>query len=94
MNGKPKQAQTGVNRRGEPELTLVKRGEDSNPRLVALVRLLARQAARNFYKQQMKDRDARPLPIRAGRSLFRDQEDIAGVFERMAYADVKIVTLS
>ncbi|WP_430648919.1 recombinase family protein [Bradyrhizobium hipponense] len=26
--------------------------------------------------------------------LSRDQEDIAGVFKRMAYANVKIVTLS
>jgi DNA invertase Pin-like site-specific DNA recombinase len=26
--------------------------------------------------------------------ISRDQEDIAGIFKRMSYADVKIVTLS
>ncbi|MGE0767930.1 MAG: hypothetical protein AB7L90_15810 [Hyphomicrobiaceae bacterium] len=40
----------------EPELTLVRRGEGSDPRLVELVRLLARRAARDIYEEQMKRR--------------------------------------
>jgi hypothetical protein len=40
----------------EPELTLTHRGEGPDPRLVELVRLLARRAARAVYKEQMKER--------------------------------------
>ena len=37
-----------------PELTLTRRG-DPDPRLVALVHILARQAAREWYDQAMKE---------------------------------------
>jgi len=40
----------------EPELTLVRRGEGSDPRLIELVRLLARRAAREVYEEQMNGR--------------------------------------
>lgn len=41
---------------GEPELTLATVDDDPDPRMLALVRLLARRAARGLYEQQMKDR--------------------------------------
>ena len=41
---------------GEPELTLVKRG-NPDPRLVELVRILARQAAREWYDHLVEERD-------------------------------------
>lgn len=40
----------------EPELLLQRRGADADPRLVDLVRLLARRAARNVFEQQMRER--------------------------------------
>jgi hypothetical protein len=40
----------------EPELTFVRRGEEPDPRMVGLVRLLARRAARQCYEEQLKDR--------------------------------------
>ena len=40
----------------EPELTLVRRGDGSDPRLVELARLLARRAAREVFEAQMKER--------------------------------------
>jgi hypothetical protein len=40
----------------EPELTLVRRGDGPDPRMVELVRLLARRAAREVYEEQMKER--------------------------------------
>lgn len=40
----------------EPELTLTRRGHGPDPRLVELVRLLARRAARQVYEEQMKQR--------------------------------------
>ncbi len=40
----------------EPELTLTHRGEGPDPRLVELVRLLARRAARDIYEEQMRRR--------------------------------------
>ena len=43
-------------RLGEPELTLVKRG-DPDPRLVELVHILARQAAREWYDHLVEERD-------------------------------------
>ncbi|WEX85731.1 hypothetical protein PZN02_001959 [Sinorhizobium garamanticum] len=43
-------------RLAQPELTLTPRGEGSDPRLVELVRLLARRAARECYEEQVKDR--------------------------------------
>lgn len=40
----------------EPELTLVRRGPEPDPRLTALVRLLARRAARQVYEAQLEER--------------------------------------
>jgi len=40
----------------EPELTLVRRGDGPDPRLVELARLLARRAAREVFEEQMKGR--------------------------------------
>ena len=40
----------------EPELTLVRRGDGPDPRLVELARLLARRAAREVFEAQMKER--------------------------------------
>jgi hypothetical protein len=42
----------------EPESTLARRNKDHDPRLVALVRLLARRAAREWYEERMKERGA------------------------------------
>jgi len=41
---------------GKPELTLAASGDGPDPRMLSLVRLLARRAARGLYEQQMKDR--------------------------------------
>jgi len=41
---------------GKPELTLAPASDGRDPRLVALVRLLARRAAHGLYEQQLKDR--------------------------------------
>ncbi|MFC0499908.1 hypothetical protein [Asaia krungthepensis] len=40
----------------EPELTLARRGDGPDPRMVELVRLLARRAAREVYEEQIKER--------------------------------------
>lgn len=40
----------------EPELTLVRRGDGPDPRLVELARLLARRAAREVFEEQKKER--------------------------------------
>ncbi len=40
----------------EPELTLVRRGDGPDPRLVELARLLARRAAREVFAEQMRER--------------------------------------
>lgn len=43
----------------EPELKLVRRGNGPDPRLVEVVRLLARRAARQVYEEQRKERRTR-----------------------------------
>lgn len=43
---------------GKPELTLSAAAGGPDPRLVALVRVLARRAARGLYEQQLKDHPA------------------------------------
>ena len=48
--------QRSVLRLVEPELTLLQRGDGPDPRLVELVRLLARRAAREVFEEQMKER--------------------------------------
>jgi len=50
------QKRKNIARLGEPELTLVKRG-DPDPRLAELVRILARQAAREWYDHLVEERD-------------------------------------
>lgn len=56
MDKRPSEARRDLSRLGEPELTLVKRGEGSDPRLVELVRLLARRAALELYETEMRER--------------------------------------
>ncbi len=58
MPNKPDKTRKEIRRLDEPELTLVKRGEGSDPRLVELARLLARRAALEWYEEQLKDRGA------------------------------------
>lgn len=43
---------------GEPELTLATSRDGPDPRLVALVRVLARRTARSLYEQQLRDHRA------------------------------------
>ncbi|MFN8680276.1 hypothetical protein ACDP63_03890 [Paracoccus sp. P2] len=43
---------------GKPELTLAASRDGPDPRLLALVRVLARRAARGLYEQQLKDHPA------------------------------------
>jgi len=50
------QARMSAPRPDEPELTLVRRGDGPDPRLVELARLLARRAARQWFEEQMKER--------------------------------------
>lgn len=40
----------------EPELALVRSGDGPDPRLVEMVRLLARRAAREVYEEQREER--------------------------------------
>jgi hypothetical protein len=49
------QKRRDIARLTEPELTLVRRG-DPDPRLVELVRLLARRAAREWYEHITEER--------------------------------------
>lgn len=41
---------------GQPELTLLRAGTGTDPRLVEMVRLLARRAATELYEQERKKR--------------------------------------
>jgi len=50
---RPKQASTL--QLPEPELSLVRRGDCPDPRLIELARLLARRAARKAFEEQMKE---------------------------------------
>lgn len=43
---------------GKPELTLSTATDGPDPRLVALVRVLARRTARSLYEQQLRDHPA------------------------------------
>lgn len=56
MDKRPAKARRDLSQLGEPELTLVKRGEGSDPRLIELVRLLARGAALELYEAEMRER--------------------------------------
>jgi hypothetical protein len=54
-SGNRQQRKTAL-RPDEPDLQLCRRGESADPRLVELVRLLARRAARQAFEEQMKGR--------------------------------------
>jgi hypothetical protein len=54
-NGNREQRKSAL-RLPEPELTLVRCGDGPDPRLVEMVRLLARRAAREAYEQERKGR--------------------------------------
>jgi hypothetical protein len=51
-----RQTLRNVGLRTEPELNLARYGQDIDPRLLELVRLLARRAAREVYDEQIKGR--------------------------------------
>ncbi len=53
--GSAKRQFTGLTRLGAPELTLAPRDAGPDPRLVALVRALARQAAREIHAELMRE---------------------------------------
>jgi hypothetical protein len=50
------QHQKNLLRRVEPDMILARGGDGVDPRLLELVRLLARRAAREVYDEQMKGR--------------------------------------
>lgn len=56
MNSGNRPKQRSTLRLNEPELTLLRRGDGPDPRLVELVRLLARRAAREAFEEQAKER--------------------------------------
>ncbi|MVA32862.1 hypothetical protein ACQY1H_14350 [Agrobacterium vitis] len=56
MNSGNRPTQRSTLRLNEPELTLLRRGDGLDPRLVELVRLLARRAAREAFEEQTKER--------------------------------------
>ena len=56
MNSGNRPKQRSALRLNEPELTLLRRGDGPDPRLVELVRLLARRAAREVFEEQTKGR--------------------------------------
>lgn len=56
MNSGNRPKQRSTLRLNEPELTLLRRGDGPDPRLVELVRLLARRAAREAFEEQTKER--------------------------------------
>ncbi|MCF1480368.1 hypothetical protein G6L34_12835 [Agrobacterium tumefaciens] len=56
MNSGKRPKQRSTLRLNEPELTLLRRGDGPDPRLVELVRLLARRAAREAFEEQTKER--------------------------------------
>ncbi|KAB2756310.1 hypothetical protein F9K97_21350 [Brucella anthropi] len=56
MNSGNRPKQRSALRLNEPELTLLRRGDGPDPRLVELVRLLARRAAREAFEEQTRER--------------------------------------
>ena len=56
MNSGNRPKQRSALRLNEPELTLLRRGDGPDPRLVELVRLLARRAAREAFEEQTLER--------------------------------------
>ncbi|OAP43130.1 hypothetical protein ATB98_15275 [Sinorhizobium saheli] len=55
MNSGNRPKQRSTLRLNEPELTLLRRGDSPDPRLVELVRLLARRAAQEAFEEQTKE---------------------------------------
>jgi hypothetical protein len=53
MKSRNRQRQKTVLRLIEPDLRLLRVGSDVDPRLVELVRLLARRAAREVFEEEM-----------------------------------------
>lgn len=56
MNSGNRPKQRSALRLDEPELTLLRRGDGPDPRLVELARLLARRAAQEVFEEQIKER--------------------------------------
>lgn len=56
MNSGNRPKQRSPLRLVEPELTLARRGDGPDPRLVELARLLARRAAREVFEAEMRER--------------------------------------
>jgi hypothetical protein len=56
MNHGNRQHRKSAVRLIQPELTLVRQAEGPDPRLIELVRLLARRAARQCYEEQLRER--------------------------------------
>ena len=56
MNSGNRPKQRSALRLNEPELTLLRRGDGPDPRLVEVVRLLARRAAREAFEEQTRER--------------------------------------
>ncbi|HEY8248545.1 MAG TPA: hypothetical protein VIG38_14865 [Hyphomicrobium sp.] len=56
MNQGKRPQQRSPRRLVEPELTFARRGDGPDPRLVELVRLLARRAAREVFEEQKQER--------------------------------------
>jgi hypothetical protein len=56
MDHGKRQQQRSAFRLVEPELTLVRRSDGTDPRLVELARPLARRAAREMFEEQRKER--------------------------------------
>lgn len=56
MDQGKRQQQRSALRLAEPELTLMRRGDGLDSRLVEVVRLLARRAAREAFEEQTKGR--------------------------------------
>ena len=55
MTDRPSQSIAPVYRPPEPELRLVLHPSAPDPRLVALVRLMARRAARDWFRSQQQE---------------------------------------
>lgn len=62
MTDRPSQSIAPAYRPPEPELQLVLRPNTRDPRLVALVRLMARRAARDWFRSQQREQRRRSGP--------------------------------
>ncbi len=62
MTDRPSQSSAPAYRPPEPELRLVLRPNTPDPRLVALVRLMARRVARDWFRSQQQEQRRRSGP--------------------------------